>query len=128
MLGRMELDEHVPWTSAVPVGGAGAAGDNVVYSTNPGDVANSVPGNVKGTRRVKGWVQATQTATAKLQVPDGAGGWITINNGGAGDAVTANAWYEINFLRPAGAHRFVMNYATAPTWKHSDGFRLQVYP
>lgn len=116
------MDYQVPWSTAAVKGGAGAAGDNVVYdsATDP---------NILGTRRIKGWVRSNQAGTAKLVVPDGAGGTIIINGAGAGDTITANTWTELNYLRPAGPHQLILNFATAPTtYQHPPDFRLVAYP
>lgn len=122
MLLHMELDQNVAWPSTAVKGGAGAAGDNLVY-TSDGDKT------ISGTRRIRAWLRANQIATVKLQVPDGAGGFITINNGGAGDATVANTWFDINYLRPAGAHQLVINFATLPTtYQHPPAFRMTAFP
>lgn len=132
MMAGMERDEVVQFPTATP-----GTGDNLLYATDPNletaaaqaTLAPQVAGNVLGTRRVKSWFQANQASTAKLEVYDFATKtWVVVNNGGAGDSVLANAWYEVNFLRPAGPHRFVVNFTVAPTsWKHPDTVRLQIY-
>lgn len=123
----MELDRNIPWpTGTAPANGA----DFVVYSTDgipTGSVAKD--DSVLGTRRVRAWVKANQAGVGKLQVPDGAGGWITTNGAGAGDTIALNTWFEVNFLRPAGTHRYVLNFTTAPTTLlHSNVFRASIYP
>lgn len=133
MMAVMERDEVVQFPTATP-----STGDNVLYATDPNletaavraTLAPQVAGNVLGTRRVKSWFIANQDATAKLEVYDLATKtWTVINGSGSGDSVPASTWYEISFLRPAGPHRFVVNFAVAPTtWKHPDTIRLQIYP
>lgn len=122
----MELDRNIPWPQGSPANGV----DFVVYSTDGNGVPSQKDDSVLGTRRVKGWVKSSnQAGVGKLQVPDGAGGWVTTNGAGAGDTIASATWFEINFLRPAGPHRYALNFTTAPTTLvHSDALRAFIYP
>ncbi len=126
MLSGMESDVNVHWPDKFPVGGAGAAGDNVIYSSRVGDVPGQDPGPVLGTRRIMGWYKANAASTYKVQIwSRQAAAWVTINNSGSGVAVASGDVLMFSEHRPSGDHRIVANFAVAPTtFEHAPHVRL----
>lgn len=137
-----ELDFFVPFPAfpgGLPAGGAGSAGDNVLYSTRPYASATSgrprdlgpVQSGELAMANLSGSYTADQASTLKWQQWDEASGtWVTINNNGSGDATTANN--PMNFVLEktgGGDWQIVVNFAVAPTsWKHSKKIRLSRTP
>lgn len=116
----MERDLIIPWPKTPLVAGASTAGDNVIYDSD----AKPDGDDPLGSKGLLGWYRAAQASTFKLQVWAGGTTWITVNNNGSGDSVTANTWFEIKANRPAGRHRLVINFATLPaTYDHPTSLR-----
>lgn len=142
MLDGMKLDFYVPfptYAGGLPRGGAGTAGDNVLYSTRAFvDLTSGRPRGIGALQSgeiackyLSGSYTADQNSTLKWQQWDRtSGAWVTLNNNGAGDAGLANN--PMNFVLEktgGGDWQLVVNFAVAPgSFKHPVKIRLSETP
>ena len=138
MMGAMEQDQFCPFPAfpgGLPAGGAGSAGDNVLYSTR--SYVSSISGRPRDVgplqadeinkKVLSGSYTADQASTLKWQQWDQASAtWVTLNNNGSGDTTTANN--PMNFVLEkvgGGDWQIIVNFAVAPSvWKHTKKVRL----